>query len=564
MGGKGKLADPATAYAKRIVAGEIPAGKAIVHAAERHLRDLAEGPKRGLRWDLAKALRAIEFFPAVLKHYKGEFAGEPFVLADWEQFIVGSAFGWVHATTGYRRFRVVYIELPRKNGKTALAAGICLILLVFDGEEGAEVYAAATKRDQARLVWGDAAKFVRKSSALTRRINVYRHSMIVPMTNSVFLPLSADDKTMDGLNPHGVVIDELHAHPNRAIVDVLETAQGARRQPLQVEITTAGKDVESVCYEHHDYALKVLDGTFDDDALFAFIAAADKGDDWKSEETWRKANPNLGVSKNLDYMRSQMRSAVNQPAKQREFKRLHLNIWTEEAGGALVMDKWNACDGPVDDELLVGRECFVGVDLSSTTDVTAAVELFPPTLADPFFRIRPNFWVPQAKVDAAAAGELGDRVPYHLWLETGLIRATEGDVVDYDAMLALLLARREQVKIREIGFDPWNATQLANNLQAEGFACVEVRQGYKTMSEPTKFLQELILKRKLAHGGNRVLRWMASNLSVVTDDAENQKPSKRISRQRIDGIVALIIALQRHIALNGKADAAPNPQVHVI
>jgi phage terminase large subunit-like protein len=548
MGGKDKPADPVTAYAQRVIAGEIVAGELVKAACRRHLADLETAEARGWNFNLAKAMRAIEFFPTACQHYKGDFAGAPFVLEPWEAFIIGSAFGWVSIETGLRRFRVVYVEIPRKNGKSALVAGVGLILLVFDNEAGPEIYSAATKRDQARIVWGDAAKFVRKSKALSRRITLFQHSMLCPGNDGIFVPLSADDKTMDGLNPHGTLIDELHRHPSRAIVDVLETAQGARAQPLQFEITTAGNNVESVCWDHHEYSVKVNDGTHEDDRWFAYIAAADKTDDWRKEETWRKANPNLGISKSLDYMRSQYTSAKNQPAKQTEFKRLHLNIWTEEAGGWMSMDKWNACAGEVTDERLRGRDCFGGIDLSAKVDVTAYVEVYPPTPADPVWLVRPTLWVPEAKVLEARQGEARDRVRYDLWEERGLIRATPGDVVDYNAMFDEILARSEIVKIRQIGFDAWNATQLANNLLAEGFELVEVGQGFKSMSEPTKKLMELVLAGLIAHGGHPVLRWMASNMSVKTDDAGNQKPSKRLSRQRIDGIVALIIALQRAIA----------------
>lgn len=548
---KAKPTDPVTAYARDVLENKIAAGGLVKAACRRHVQDLKTAAKRGWCFDVDRAMRAIEFFPAACVHYKGAAAGQPFVLEPWEAFIIGSAFGWVSIETGLRRFRVVYVEIPRKNGKSALAAGVGLYLLVFDGEAGPEVYSAATKREQAAIVWGDAAKFVRKSASLTRRLQVYKHSIISPANDGVFVPLSADDKTMDGLNPHGVVIDELHRHPSRAIVDVLETAQGAREQPLQLEITTAGKDVESVCWDHHDYTVKVNDGTFDDDRWFGYIAAADKGDRWNDERTWAKANPNLGVSKSLEYMRTQFTSAKNQPAKQSEFKRLHLNKWTEEAGGFFDMEKWNACATPVDDAKLAGRECIMGFDLSSKIDITALVELYVPTKDDPLWYVRPTFWVPQAKVDEAKAGDAKDRVPYHLWHERGLIRATEGNVVDYNAMFGVIVERADLVHVRQIGFDPWNATQIANDLAAEGFEMVEVGQGYKSMTEPTKKLTELVLEGLVAHGGHPVLRWMASNFSVATDDAGNQKPSKRMSRQRIDGIVAIIIALNRAIALAG-------------
>lgn len=549
-------ADPVTAFAREVVAGAIKTNKLAKLACARHLKDLEHGPARGLAWDLGKALYAIEFF-SLLRHYKGKWAGTPLALSPFQAFQIGAIFGWVWAATGLRRFRTAYIEEPRKNGKTAKSAGIGLLLLIGDGEPGAEVYAAATKKEQAELVWGDAAQFVRKSPSLSRRIQPFRHSLISPKNAGKFVPLSADDKTMDGLNPSGVIIDELHRHPTRAIVDVMRTAQGAREQPLQVEITTAGDNVESVCWEHHEYSKNVLEGVFEDDAWFAYIAAADPDDDWTNEATWFKANPNLGVSKDLDYMRTEFRRALNQPAEQREFKRLHLGIWSESAGGWMPMDRWNGCALETDDAKLKGRKCVAGVDLSATTDVTAYVELYLPTREDPRWVARPFFWLPQAKIDAAKRGEFGDLVRYDLWHEKGLINATEGDVVDYDAVLNFVTARAEKVKVLEIGVDPWNATQFMTDLTNAGFPVVEVRQGYKTLSEPTKKLLELVLANKFAHDGHPVMRWMMSNVSIDRDPADNHKPSKKLSRQRIDGPVALIIALSRGLARLGSGTREP-------
>jgi phage terminase large subunit-like protein len=550
--------DPVTAYARDVVDRRIVACSYVRLACERHLRDLETAAARGFVFDLAKAMRAIKFFPAVLRHYKGKWAKEipgglPFFLSPWQKFIVGSIFGWVRVDSGLRRFGLAYLELARKNGKSALAAGIGLMLFIFDDEPGAEVYAAATKRDQARIVWGDAAAFVRKSPTLRKRVQRFTHSLMAPASDSVFLPLSADANTMDGLNPHGVVIDELHKHKSRAIVDVMETAQGAREQPLQIEITTAGDDVEGVCWEHHDYSVKVLEGTLEDDKWFAYIAGLDKGDDWKDEKVWVKANPNLGVSVHVEALREQISRAANQPAAQRAVKRLRLNIWTEEAGGWMEMARWNACArDDFNPEILKGRECVAGLDLSATTDITAYVELYPPTKVDPLYRVLPFFWVPEAKIRDAREGKLSDRVRYDLWFDRGLVFATEGDVVDYSVLQEFIVGRKAQASIAEIGFDPWNATQLAQGLAKEGFVTVEVRQGYKTLSEPTKKVMALTLGRELAHDGNAVLRWMISNVAIVKDDADNHKPSKRLSRQRIDGATALIIAESRLIAREGQ------------
>lgn len=544
-------ADPVTAYARDVVKGKIVAGKLVRLACERHLRDLKEGPKRGLRWDLQKALRAIAFFPATLRHYKGEWARnrQPFYLEPFQKFIVGSMFGWVVAKTGHRRFRTFYGEEPRKNGKTAMAAGMGLIMFVFDHEPGAEVYVAATKRDQAKLVYNDAAHFVRRSPALQRRIDgPYRNIMLAPASASQFVPLSAEDKTMDGLNPSCAILDEVHRHPDRGIVDVMRTGMGSRAQPMMIEITTAGDNIESICREHHDYSVNLLNQLFPDDSWFAFIACADEGDDWTDERVWYKANPNLGVSKHLEYMRKEFVSAKNKPAEQREFKRLHLGIWPQTVGGWMPMDRWDRCKVEIDDDLLKGRLCVAGVDLSATTDITAYSEFYLPTPEDPRWILRPWFWLPEAKVEAARRGEFGDAVRYDMWLDQGLIFQTPGDVVDYDHVHAFVTQRHAASRWLDLGCDPWNATQFMTQLMAQGYPVVEVRQGYKTLNEPTKKILELVLSGKLAHDGHPVMRWMMSNVSIERDPADSHKPSKKLSRQRIDGPVSAIIALSRGLA----------------
>ncbi|GAH39281.1 unnamed protein product, partial [marine sediment metagenome] len=317
---------PAVAYMRGVEDGSIPAGRLVRLAVERHVRDLVEGPKRGLHWDRQAAQHAIDFF-GFLKHSKGEWAGQPFLLEPWEQWLLWMIFGWKRAD-GLRRFRTAYIEVARKNGKTTWGAGLGLYLLVADGEPGAEIYSAATKREQARLSHGEAVRMVRSSRALSRMVGVVKDNLHIRATASKYEPLGADANTMDGLNVHAAIIDELHAHRNRRVVDVLETATGARRQPLICEITTAGSDQTSICYEHHEYARQILEGTIDDDSWFAYIACLDEEDDWLDEEAWKKANPNLGVSVKLDSLRRTAQKAKRLPAAQNAFRRLHLNEWT--------------------------------------------------------------------------------------------------------------------------------------------------------------------------------------------------------------------------------------------
>ena len=409
--------DPVTAYARSVTEGALPANRLVRLACERHLDDLSTGPGRGLRFDLSAARHAIDFF-GFLRHSKGEWAGDTFTLAPWQAFIVGSLFGW-RRDDGLRRFRTAYCAVPRKNGKSTTSAGIGLYLLVADDEQGAEVYSAATTRDQARIVFDEAKRMVASSPALRRRVEPLINNLHVAATASRFMPLSSDSSTMDGLNVHGAIIDELHAHKTRGVVDVLDTATGARRQPLLFEITTAGYDRHSICFEHHDYSSKVLEGVLQDDSWFAYIAAADEGDDWTDPEVWRKANPNFGISVKQDDLARKAEKAIALPGAQNAFRRMHLNEWTEQAERWIDMAAWDACRWPVDLEPLRGRPCFGGLDLSTTTDVTALAWVFPPDHDDGLWQVLSRYFVPEDNLRKRAER---DRVPYDLWAAPGLHR----------------------------------------------------------------------------------------------------------------------------------------------
>lgn len=542
---------PVTAYAEAVVAGDILAGKLIHLACERHLRDLATGHERGLWFDEAAADDALTFF-GFLPHIKGEWAGKDehgqlrtLTLEPWQQFIIGSLFGWKRAD-GTRRFRTAYVEVPRKNAKSTLSAGIGLYLAFFDNEPGAEVYAAATKRDQAKIVWGDAKQMVLKQPALRRRVTALVGNLNDPATTSKFEPLGGDGDNQDGLNIHGAVIDELHAHKTRTMVDVIDTATGARRQPLIVEITTAGFDRESVCWQHHEYTRQVVEGTVEDDSWFGTIYSIDKDDDWADESAWAKANPNLGVSVKIDDLRRKCKRAKEIPAEQNPFKRLHLDVWTDQATLWMDLDKWDTCAGLVAwqelPETLAGRACYAGLDLASTTDIAALVLVFPNDDDPTGFDLVPCFWVPEATlVERTQKGN----VPYLTWVEQGLIEATPGDVIDYGAIMARFDQAAQDYDIREVGYDRWGSTQLIQDMQTAGLTVVPIGQGFASMSAPTKELQTLVLTRRLRHGGHPVLRWMASNMVVDQDAAGNLKPAKHKSSGKIDGIVAAIMGIDR-------------------
>jgi phage terminase large subunit-like protein len=529
--------DSVTHYALDVTGGRVTVARLVRLACERHLRDLEIAAERGLYFDSEAAEWSIGFF-AQLSHSKGEWAGQPLVLEPWQSFVVGNLFGWKRAD-GTRRFRTSYVSVGRKNGKSTLAAGLGLLLAFFDGEAGAEVYAAATKRDQAKIVWGEARAMVLASPPLRQRISVLTGNLHSERTRSKFEPLGADADSTDGLNVHAAVIDELHAHKTRAMWDVIETATAARRQPLTFAITTAGFDRNSVCYEQDDYAAKVLEGVIEDDSFFAYVARIDEGDDWTDRGCWPKANPNLGVSVKLDDLERKCDKAKLVPGEQNAFLRLHLNVWTQQETRWLSPEVWEGGSiGPPED--LEGRRCYAGLDLSSTTDVTALVLWFPDD--DGGGDALSCFWVPE---EALQVRSRRDRVPYDLWQRQGFIDATGGNVVDYDRVRERIKELGTIYEIREVAVDRWNSTQLQTQLQGDGFTVVPFGQGFASMTAPTKELERLLLERSLRHGGNPVLRWMASNVAVDQDAAGNLKPSKSRSTERIDGIVALVMALGR-------------------
>jgi phage terminase large subunit-like protein len=375
---------------------------------------------------------------------------------------------------------------------------------------------------------------------------IFKKSIILPETRSTYRVLSADAFTKHGLNAHGVIVDELHVQPHRDLVDVLVTATGARSQPLVVFITTAGYDKTSICWEYHEYAEQVLNGVIDDPTFFAYIAAADKDDDWLDPAIWAKANPGLGVSVKLDYLKQEANRARHVPAYQNTFRRLHLNQWTQQASRWLDLEAWDACNLAIDPKLLEGAECYAGLDLSSTSDIAALVLDFPTEEGEDEERHAwlPFFWIPE---DNMMERVRKDRVPYDAWTRDELITATEGNVIDYQFILRDIEALGEIFNIKEIAFDRWGAFQISSQLEGLGFELVGFGQGYKSMSPPMTDLLRLVLGKQLAHGANPVLRWMADNLVVDTDPAGNVKPNKKKSREKIDGIVAGLMALDRAV-----------------
>jgi phage terminase large subunit-like protein len=524
-------------------------------ACERHLRDRRAGAARGLRWDPPAALRAITFFEDVLVLAEGEFAGQAFRLQPWQQFIVGSLFGW--HVGAYRRFNTAYLEIGKGNGKSPMAAGIGLYCLTSDGEAGAQVFSAATTRDQAKIVWSDAARMVAASPELRGRIVETVNNLSYAKSGSFFRPVSADASKLDGLRPSCVLVDEVHEHPSSAVIEKMRAGFKGRRSPLLIEITNSGFDRHSICWQHHEYCAKVLEGTIEADSWFGYVCALDEGDDWRAESVWLKANPNLGVSITWKYLREQVAEAVEMPPKQNIVRRLNFCEWTEQSVRAIDMEQWtrggppagssyqqiNAALGELDDSLS-GRECRGGLDLAKVNDLSAFVMVFPPD-DDDLWRVLCRFWVPE---DDIIQRSRRDRVPYDTWRDHGFLFATPGNTTDYDFIKAHIIKDASRFDIREIAFDRTFAGEIVQALMAENIDMVQFGQGFMSMAAPTSELLRLVKAGKLLHGGHPVLRWCASNLAVATDPAGNLKPDKSKSSERIDGISALCNALGRSMA----------------
>lgn len=538
---------PAEQYARDVIDGRIIACKWVRLACERHMHDLKHAHKRGLYFDPDAAQYVLNFI-GMLRHSKGKWGrglGEFIHLEPWQQFIIWVGFGWKRAD-GMRRFRVIYLEVARKNGKSTMSAGLGLFLAFADGEPGAEVYSAATKRDQARIVHKEAIRMVRKNSGLRKYIKIYKDNLNLELTASKYEPLGADSDSTDGLNIHGVVADELHAWKSREMWDVLETATGSREQPMIIAITTAGVDRRSVCYEKHEYTRKVLegwgDGSFEDDTWFGMIYTLDEGDDWRDEGVWIKANPNLGVSKYFDDLQMKAKRSEQMPAALANFQRRELNIWVQGEIKWMPMDEWRKCGGDVPalelPKKLEGMLCYGGLDLSSTSDITAFLMVFPGE--DDYIDVVCRFWIPEDNMEIRSRD---DGVHYKKWVEQGYIEATPGNVIDYDWIFEQIEQDADRFEISQSAFDRWGAARVVQVLEKKGMTMVQFGQGFASMNPPMKELERLVLGRKIRHGNNPVLTWMADNVVARMDPAGNVKPDKERSREKIDGIVALIMAL---------------------
>ena len=496
-------------------------------------------------YDAEKADRAVRFIEN-LKHTKGRWAGKRFWLLPWQEQIIRDVFGIVDAH-GNRQFRTAYVEIPKKNGKSELAAAVALYLLYADNEPSAEVYGAAADRQQASIVFDVARQMVDMTPALVKRSKIMAAGKrIVNYSNGGYYQvLSAEVGTKHGLNVSGLVFDELHSQPNRQLYDVLTKGSGdAREQPLYFLITTAGTDRESICYEVHMKALDLLKGTKIDPSFYPVVYGLADDQDWNDEANWYQANPSLGYTIKIDRVRDAYKDALENPAEENVFRQLRLDQWVGSTVAWIPEHVYDKGDIPIDMEKLKGRDCYAGLDLSSTSDITAFVMVFPPEAEGENYIVLPHFWLPRETLQLRVRR---DHVPYDVWEKQGLFHITEGNVVDYNFVRKTINELGTEYHICEIGVDRWNATQLITDLDGDGFVMVPIGMGFKDMSPGMKELYKLLLEGKITHGGNPILRWMAGNVVAEIDAAENIKPSKKKATEKIDGIVALIMGLDRCI-----------------
>lgn len=508
---------------------------------ERQISDL-RNPPDGIVWSETAATNAENLFEN-LKHWKGEWHGTKIVLEDWQrQCIVAPLFGWLR-DDGRRRFTTAYIEVPRKNGKTTLIAGIGIQGLCADGEHGAEVYAAATQRDQAALMFTDAKNMIAQHTGLSKYCKVYKNSVLFKPTNSIFKPVSSEGNSLHGLNCHRNLIDELHAHKTRTVWDVLTTGTGSRRNPMTVAITTAGFDRSTICWEQREYSRNVLEGSYTDDRYFSYISGAEDDDDFMDPAVWAKANPNLGISVKTDYIEELAGRAKNSPAQENTFRMLHLNQWMQQSVRWIPMHAWDACEGDsFPRDKYQGRRCCAGLDLASTRDVNSLVLAFQND--DGSYDLLPFFWAPEAVNDTRGQQ---DRRQVLNWGNQGEIKLTSGNVTDYEVIVQDIMALSREFQIDELLFDTWGPAQsFVQRLTECGFrhdSLREFRQTIGNFSSPTREFERLVLSKKIRHHKNPVLRWMVGNTAVRMDPIGNIRPDKENSADKIDGVVAAIMAL---------------------
>lgn len=552
----GKYVESAQSYARQVVTGEILACKWTRLACQRQIDDLARPLSADWNYvfDVDRAERPCEFIE-LLPHIKGKWAreGKCIELEGWQCFIITTVFGWVRLAVKdtedeedrwLRRYREVYVEVPRKNAKSTLSSGLALYMLTADGEHGAEVYSAATTRDQARIVFDDAKKMAERTPDLRTwcRLAILQHALTVAATASSFKPLAAEGSTLDGLNVHFAVIDELHAHKTRAVYDVIDTGRGAREQSLLWNITTAGFDRAGICYERRTHVTKVLDHVLDDVGLFGIVYTIDDGDDPHDPANWGKANPNWLKSVLRDDMEAASRKGQAMPSAMANFLTKRMNVWVNADSAWMEMPAWERCANPnLTVEQVKHLPCIIGLDLASKVDVAAKIGVWHDEAAGRYY-LKSTFYLPERAVENSGNSQ------YDGWRRAGHLKVTDGEVVDFDAIEDDIAADMALLQMREVAFDPWQATQLASHMLAQGVPMVELRQTVQHMSEPMKQLEALVLQGKLEHDGNPMMTWMISNVVCHRDAKDNIYPRKERNENKIDGPVAAMMALGRWVA----------------
>tara|TARA_R110001606_G_scaffold68796_4_gene157142 strand:- start:11345 stop:12889 length:1545 start_codon:yes stop_codon:yes gene_type:complete len=488
-------------------------------------------------YDKKASDKAIGFIEKFITHTKGELSNKPLKLEEWQRKIVGDIFGWKEKKTDLRKFRTVFIEVPRKNGKSTLCAAIGLYMLFSDEERGSEIYSAAGDRAQAGIVFEIAKGMILQSPELSERGNVFRNSIVNESKGNFYQAISSDSKTKHGFNANCIVFDELHTQPNRDLWDTLTTSTGSRRQPLTIAITTAGYDKQSICYEVYSYAKKIINKEIIDETFYPVIYEAEDSDDISLESTWIKANPNYGVSLRKEYMERESKKAIDIPSYQNTFRRLLLNQWTDSHSAWLTSGEWNACFQKFDYSKLEGKECWGGLDLASTRDLTCLVLLFN---LDNKFVFIPYIFIPE---DNAKKRSERDSVDYVSWIRDKHIISTPGDVTDYSFIRSKINELSKKYRIQSICYDRWNASQLVIDLQNDGANMDPFGQGFVSMSMPTKTLEAEILAKNIIHNNNPCMNWSMSNVSLLEDPAGNIKVAKNKSKEKVDPVVSLVMSL---------------------
>lgn len=529
---------PTTYYALQVIKQYIVTSKAVKDACQRHLDDLKKSFNNESEFYFSQkhAQHIFDFAEKFCKHTKGEFAGKPIKLELWQKFIFGSLMGWRKKDTNCRRFNISYVQIARKNGKSTMISVLLLYMFYCDKEPGAEIYTASVKKDTAKIVWLDCMRMIKANKSLKKGVKIQESLSTLWKQNSVIKALSADSG-QDGLNIHAYALDEVHLLPNNEMYNVLVSATGARQQPMGFLITTAGESRggTSFCYSYYEFCKRILNKSVENDSVFVYIAELDSQDEIHDPSNYIKANPNLGVSITLEYLTDAYKRAVD-GGEYDNFLIKHMNLWISKRTAYFPMDKWGDKPRPQ----LEGLPCWVGVDLASRIDLCSVTAVFPHENGS--YSILSHSFMPENIVNYKMRM---DRVPYKAWIKAGYITATPGDVIDIDYVYSYIKQLQQKYNVVEVDLDPWQAAQLIKDLEADGTTCVEIRQGYKTLSPPIKLIKELIIQGKFLHGNDPVLKWATSNAVPQFDQNENVILTKAKSINRIDPIASTVTGMAR-------------------